>query len=140
MKVELSLEDIEPNHWIAWANAWLGCFSSGRTPEEAIGRMPDRIADYFDWLAEEELPIPNITKPFETIVAEVFTLRADNCPSSATILQANLLFGRQPPPHRRPRSRRRLNLELAAEGGDAGLHGLEAETAARLGPGPFGLG
>jgi predicted RNase H-like HicB family nuclease len=51
MIYRLGVENIEPNHWVAFVFGHPGCFSSAQTQAEAIANAPARIADYFEWLA-----------------------------------------------------------------------------------------
>jgi predicted RNase H-like HicB family nuclease len=48
------IEDIEPNHWVVTVFDLLGCFSSGRTEEEAVAEAPRRAREYFAWLAQKD--------------------------------------------------------------------------------------
>lgn len=43
--VEVGVEDIEANHWVAWVFAVPGCFGSGRTEEEALANVPDALRE-----------------------------------------------------------------------------------------------
>jgi len=49
MKIELGVEDIEPNHWIAYAFDWPGCFSSAPTLEGAVAQAPARLIEHNGW-------------------------------------------------------------------------------------------
>jgi predicted RNase H-like HicB family nuclease len=50
MKYYLGVEEIEPEHWLAWVFDLPGCFSRARTRPAVIAAAPDAIADYLDWL------------------------------------------------------------------------------------------
>jgi hypothetical protein len=55
----VAVEDIEPNHWIAWGLDLPGCFSSAKSQEEAVALAPTEISRYFAWLRNygyRELP------------------------------------------------------------------------------------
>jgi len=58
------LEDIEPGHWVLTIFDVLGCFSSGRTGEEAVAAAPRRAGEYFAWLARKD----GNPAPFEDLV------------------------------------------------------------------------
>ena len=47
MHIRLAVEDIEPNHWIAWALDLPACYSSARTMADAITHAPKKIAEYY---------------------------------------------------------------------------------------------
>jgi hypothetical protein len=72
MRYRLALEDIEPQHWIAWMLDLPACFSSARTEKEALERAPDRIAQYYSWITDHDpsMSVPN--GPFEIEVVETF--------------------------------------------------------------------
>lgn len=48
------VEEIEPGHWVLSVFDLLGCFSSGRTEQEAVHRAPERIREYFAWLSSKD--------------------------------------------------------------------------------------
>jgi len=64
----LAVEDIEPNHWIAWVLDLPACFSSAKTSAEAIAQAPQKIADYYLWVFKHDGAMP---VPYESIEAEV---------------------------------------------------------------------
>ncbi len=66
------VEDIEPNHWVAFVFDHPGCFSSARTQDEAIANAPTCIVGYFEWLASYDCAMPTPSGPIEVQVAEVF--------------------------------------------------------------------
>ena len=72
MIFHLALEDVEPDHWIAWVLELPACFSPAQTQEQAIARAPARIAAHFEWLASRGRPSPLAGERIETQVAEVF--------------------------------------------------------------------
>lgn len=45
MVFEVGVEDIEPNHWVAWVFAIPGCFGSGSSEEDALTTVPQAIMD-----------------------------------------------------------------------------------------------
>jgi predicted RNase H-like HicB family nuclease/uncharacterized damage-inducible protein DinB len=63
MLYRIGVEDIEPNHWVAWVFDLFGCYSKARTRDEAIANAPRIIAEYFAWLSRhgrEVLPPESI--------------------------------------------------------------------------------
>jgi predicted RNase H-like HicB family nuclease/uncharacterized damage-inducible protein DinB len=50
MLIRFGVEEIEQNHWVAWALNLPGCFSSARTQEEALIMAPTAVAQYLTWL------------------------------------------------------------------------------------------
>jgi len=50
MVYRLAVEDIEPDHWVAWVLDLPGCTSSARTQEAAVAMAPTRISQYLTWL------------------------------------------------------------------------------------------
>lgn len=50
MLYRLGVEDMEPEHWIAWVFELPGCYSTGRTRREAISQAGANIAAYQHWL------------------------------------------------------------------------------------------
>jgi uncharacterized damage-inducible protein DinB/predicted RNase H-like HicB family nuclease len=72
MRYHVAVEDIEPNHYIAWVLDLTGCFSSALTQAEAIANVPDRIGKYYSWLINHDPSLPAINGPFDAEVVEVF--------------------------------------------------------------------
>jgi predicted RNase H-like HicB family nuclease len=58
------VEDIEPGHWVATVFDLIGCFSRGRTEEEAVAAAPERAREFFAWLARKD----GNPAPFEDVV------------------------------------------------------------------------
>jgi hypothetical protein len=75
MHYRLAVEDIAPNHWIAWALDLPACYSPAQTADEAISLAPGRIGEYFSWIKRRDplLPIPPETIDVE--VVETFRSR-----------------------------------------------------------------
>jgi predicted RNase H-like HicB family nuclease len=78
MKYRVAVEEVEPGHWVAWALDLPGCFSSASTEDEAVERAPERIAEYFTWLASHDATLPPLEGPFEVEVMETFRAFASN--------------------------------------------------------------
>jgi len=72
MLYQLGVEDIEPDHWVAWVFALPGCFASARTQAEAEASAPRSIAAYFSWLAKYGHSMTGAHDPIETEVVAVF--------------------------------------------------------------------
>jgi uncharacterized damage-inducible protein DinB/predicted RNase H-like HicB family nuclease len=72
MRIYLVLEDMEPNHWIAWALNLPACFSSATTAEDAVALAPQKITEYFSWLFAHNSQLPTVQEPIETEVVETF--------------------------------------------------------------------
>ena len=67
-----AVEDIEPDHYVCWILDLPGCFSSARDREDAVGRAPSRIAEYFAWITRHDPSLPKVSGPFEVNVMETF--------------------------------------------------------------------
>jgi predicted RNase H-like HicB family nuclease len=72
MLYQLGVEDIEPNHWVAFVFDHPGCFSSAMTQEETVAQAPARIAEYFAWLSRRGRTIFLPNTPIRAQVVEVF--------------------------------------------------------------------
>ena len=72
MKYRLGVEDIEPNHWVAWVLDLPACFSSGQMENEVVIRAPECIAAYYEWLRRHDPSLPVVEGPFEVVVVETF--------------------------------------------------------------------
>ncbi len=71
MPYHLGVEDMEPNHWIAYVFDLPGCFSSAETQDGAVLLAPARIAEYFDWRVRHGRPSPFADQGIVTQVDEV---------------------------------------------------------------------
>ena len=72
MHIRLAVEDMEPNHWIAWALNLHACFSSATTAADAVAYAPQKIAEYFSWLLNHNSLLPAVNEPIEVEVIETF--------------------------------------------------------------------
>jgi len=72
MCYRLGVEDVEPEHYVAWALDLPGCFSSARSEADALARAPERIAAYCAWLAGHDSTLPVASGPFGVQVVETF--------------------------------------------------------------------
>lgn len=89
MRYRLAIEDMKPNHWIAWVLDLPGCFSSGRTADEAIARAPERINTYYRWLGSHHRTLQAPVEAPELDIIETFhSYRA----GGNTDYQVNALF------------------------------------------------
>jgi len=72
MLYRIGVEDIEPNHWVAWVFELPGCFSKALNREDAVANAPLRIAEYFKWLSSHNYKAPRVAEPIEVEVIESF--------------------------------------------------------------------
>lgn len=72
MRYRVAIEDIEPNHWVAWVLDLPGCFSSARSADEAIAYTPLRINSYYKWLGSHHPTLKAPQEPPEIDVIETF--------------------------------------------------------------------
>jgi predicted RNase H-like HicB family nuclease len=72
MRFRIAVEDIEPDHWIAWALDLPGCYSSAKTSDEAVARVPESIAGYFSWVSRYDSALPVPQEPAEIEIVERF--------------------------------------------------------------------
>ena len=72
MLYRLGVEDIEPNHWVAWVFELPGCFSKARNREDAVANAPLMIAQYFEWLSSHNYKAPRVAEPIEVEIIESF--------------------------------------------------------------------
>ncbi len=72
MRYRLAVEDIEPNHWLAWLLDLPACFSSAQTQVDAIAHAPECVSAYYSWLSSHDRSLPVIAEPIETEIVETF--------------------------------------------------------------------
>jgi uncharacterized damage-inducible protein DinB/predicted RNase H-like HicB family nuclease len=72
VRVFLAVEDMEPNHWIAWAQNLPACYSSATTAADAVALAPQKITKYFSWLLDHNSLLPAVNEPIEVEVVETF--------------------------------------------------------------------
>jgi predicted RNase H-like HicB family nuclease len=72
MKYRIAVEDMEPNHWVAWVLDLPGCYSPAGTLEEAVAKAPENIAGYFAWISKCDAALPVPEEPAEVEIAERF--------------------------------------------------------------------
>jgi predicted RNase H-like HicB family nuclease len=72
MIYRVSVEDIEPDHWLGWVLDLPGCFSAAASEAEAVSRIPATIAAYYGWLARHDTTLPIAAGPVEVKVVETF--------------------------------------------------------------------
>jgi len=72
MLFRLAIEDMEPNHWVAYALDLPGCFSSARSLLEAIDQAPESIAQYIEWLKKYTTISFDTKLPIEVELVEQF--------------------------------------------------------------------
>ena len=76
MQSRLAVEDMEPDHWIAWALDLPACYSSEKTMVDAINHAPKKIAEYFSWISKHDNTYPVVDEPFDVQIVETFQSRA----------------------------------------------------------------
>jgi predicted RNase H-like HicB family nuclease len=67
----VAVEDIEPRHWVAWVADLPGCFATGRSEGEAIGRVAGAVTHYARWRQRHGDPI-GLVEPLAFQVDERF--------------------------------------------------------------------
>jgi uncharacterized damage-inducible protein DinB len=72
MHIRLAVEDVEPNHWIAWALDLPACYSSATTIADTVAYAPQKIAEYFSWLLDHDNLLLIVNEPIEVEVVETF--------------------------------------------------------------------
>lgn len=72
MRYRIAVEDMEPNHWIAWIVDMPGCYSSAQTSAEAIAQAPTSIVRYFSWIAEYDHTLHLPQEPIDIEIVETF--------------------------------------------------------------------
>jgi uncharacterized damage-inducible protein DinB len=72
MLIRLAVEDMEPNHWIAWALDLPACYSSAGTMADAITHAPMKIREYFLWVSKYDNSCPVVSESFEAKIVETF--------------------------------------------------------------------
>ena len=95
MPYHLGVEDMEPNHWIAYVFDLPGCTSSAETQDGAVLLAPARIAEYFDWRTRRGRPSPLADEGIVTQVDEVFRSHPDK-DDPETIVRAFFKDDRRP--------------------------------------------
>lgn len=66
----LGVEEIKPDHWVAYALDLPGCFASAATQDAAVAALPARIHAHRGWLQSHGRPL-RLAEPVTTTVAEV---------------------------------------------------------------------
>jgi hypothetical protein len=70
------IENLEPNCWIVTIFDLIGCFSSGRSEEDALAQAGRRVRQYFEWLGRKD----GNPAPFEDAVEVVTAERFETYP------------------------------------------------------------
>lgn len=71
MRYRLAVEDVEPNHFVAYVLDLPACYSSAPNEAQAISLAPVRIAEHLGWLARHEGRTAT-KSPLEAQVFETF--------------------------------------------------------------------
>jgi predicted RNase H-like HicB family nuclease len=72
MRFRIAVEDIENDHWVAYALDLPGCFSSAQSSEGAIAQAPERIAEHLAWLSKHGVFSLDANLPIEVEIVEQF--------------------------------------------------------------------
>jgi hypothetical protein len=69
MRYRLGVDEIAPNHWIAWALNLPACYSSAKNAAETVANAPRRIGEYFSWIRMRDplWPLPPETVDIEVV-------------------------------------------------------------------------
>ncbi len=72
MRYRLAIEDMEPNHWIAWVLDLPACYSAAPTQASAVAHAPERILAYYAWVSQHDSSLPVLTEPVQVEIVETF--------------------------------------------------------------------
>ena len=72
MRIRLAVEDMEFDHWIAWAVDLPACFSSATKIADSVANAPRKIAEYYSWLLSHDSLLRIVNEPIEVEVVETF--------------------------------------------------------------------
>ena len=70
------IENLEPNCWVISVFDLIGCYSSGRSEEEAVAQAGNRVRQYFEWLGKKD----GNPAPFEESVQVLIAERVETYP------------------------------------------------------------
>ncbi len=70
------IENLEPDCWIVSVFDLIGCYSSGRSEEDAVAQAGRRVRQYFEWLGRKD----GNPAPFEESVEVVIAERIETYP------------------------------------------------------------
>ena len=70
------IEELESNCWVLSVFDLIGCYSSGRTEEEAVAQADRRVRQYFEWLGKKD----GRSAPFEESVQVTIVERFQRYP------------------------------------------------------------
>jgi len=70
------IETLEPGRWVVSVFDLIGCYSSGRTEEEAVAQAGNRVRQYFEWLGKKD----GNPAPFEDSVQVLIAERGEAYP------------------------------------------------------------
>ncbi|MBN1438447.1 MAG: DinB family protein [Anaerolineales bacterium] len=66
------IENLEPDCWVLSVFDAVGCFSSGRSEEEARAQAGNRVRQYFKWLGKKDGNPAPFEEAVEVVIAERF--------------------------------------------------------------------
>jgi predicted RNase H-like HicB family nuclease/uncharacterized damage-inducible protein DinB len=64
------IENLETNCWVLSVFDLIGCFSSGRTEEEAVAQAGNRVRQYFEWLGKKDGNPAPFEESIQVLIAE----------------------------------------------------------------------
>jgi predicted RNase H-like HicB family nuclease/uncharacterized damage-inducible protein DinB len=70
------IENLEPDCWVLSVFDLIGCYSSGRTEEEAVAQAGNRVRQYFEWLGKKD----GNPAPFEESIQVIIAERVETFP------------------------------------------------------------
>jgi predicted RNase H-like HicB family nuclease len=68
------VEEIEPNYWVLSVFDLIGCYSSGRTEEEAVAWAERRVNQYFNWIGKKDGKSASLEESIQVTTVERFHL------------------------------------------------------------------
>ncbi|MBN2085389.1 MAG: DinB family protein [Anaerolineales bacterium] len=69
-QLRAGIEQLEPDSWVISVFDLLGCFSSGRTEEEAVAQAGNRVRQYFEWLGKKDGNPARFEEAVQVLVVE----------------------------------------------------------------------
>jgi predicted RNase H-like HicB family nuclease len=64
------IEQLEPDCWVVSVFDLIGCYSSGRTEEEAVAQAGNRVRQYFEWLGKKDGNPARFEESVQVLIAE----------------------------------------------------------------------
>ncbi len=77
------IENLEPNCWVLSVFDLIGCYSSGRSEEEAVAQAGNRVRQYFEWLGKKDGNPAPFEESVRVLIAE--RMEAYPCPKDPAL-------------------------------------------------------